>query len=466
MMAAAYRVFKDYDYDFAVKCLSAALKAWEYLENNPSIVPPHGFRNPENVATGEYGDWNDSDERLWAAAELFASTHQQKFSDYFISLYSPINSPTSWQNLKNLAVYTYYFAYEADESIKAKIEQDIKTYADSLVSRIEANPYKVVLRQTEYYWGSNSVLLNYAIDLIYAYEITKDLKYKKAALEQLHYILGRNATSFCYVTGIGSKSPQSIHHRPSVALSKAIAGFLVSGPNSRGNDPYLQEYINTYNSAAAKCYIDNYEAYSCNEVAINWNAPLVFVTAYFLAPTIQFQNMPPIYLNITYPTNQKEIKGIVPLEFVLYASTDIKKIEIYVNDKIEATINKISIYHLDTTKYPDGDAVIKIVAYDALNNFAQKEVLVKFVNKLYSKFSKTILLTPNDDELNKYIDFTNNSSIDVKKVSIYDAKGKLVKELKKFPFIWDGKGVNNGLYIYYITTKQNSVIKGKIIILK
>jgi endoglucanase len=29
----------------------------------------------------------------------------------------------------------------------------------------------------------------------------------------------------------------------------------------------------------AKCYIDATAAYACNEVAINWNAPLVFALA-------------------------------------------------------------------------------------------------------------------------------------------------------------------------------------------
>ena len=29
----------------------------------------------------------------------------------------------------------------------------------------------------------------------------------------------------------------------------------------------------------AKCYLDDQEAYSANEVAINWNAPLVFLLA-------------------------------------------------------------------------------------------------------------------------------------------------------------------------------------------
>jgi|YNPMSStandDraft_1061717.scaffolds.fasta_scaffold10459_4 endoglucanase len=91
MLAQAYRAFKNYDPEFAQKCLSAAEKAWEFLENNPTIVPQGGFRNPKGVSTGEYGDSNDTDERLWAAAELFSATSKQKYNDYFKTNYYKIN---------------------------------------------------------------------------------------------------------------------------------------------------------------------------------------------------------------------------------------------------------------------------------------------------------------------------------------------------------------------------------------
>lgn len=472
MLASAYRVFKDYDYDFAVKCLSAAIKAWEFLERNPNIVPQGGFRNPEGVVTGEYGDGNDSDERLWAASELFRSTKEKKYSDYFVNNYSAPVSPISWQNLKNLAIYTYYYSEQADETIKTRIRNDIKSYADSLVTRIENNHYNVVLRNTEYYWGSNSVLLNYAIDLIYAYEITRDEKYRKAALEQLHYILGRNAMGYCYVTGFGKKSPKNIHHRPSVAINKTLPGFVVAGPNSRRNDPVLTEYINTYNPPPAKCYIDDLEAYSCNEVAINWNAPLVFVVSYFLPQQLDFVILDPIYLEIKHPKNNSKIKNIVPLEFIVYSSSEINKIEVYLNDTKEIAFSSfVPRYLLDTTKYSDGEYTLKVKVEDKLGNITQKSISVEIVNRLFSKFGKKMILTLNNDNVNEYIDFSNEFSLEIKEVNIYNNKGKLIKTIKKQPFIWDAKDNSNkvassGLYFYTIKTKDNKTLTGTVVVIK
>ncbi|MCS7232191.1 MAG: glycoside hydrolase family 9 protein, partial [Elusimicrobiota bacterium] len=472
MLAGAYRVFKENDYNFAIKCLSAALKAWEFLEKNPTIIPPSGFRNPDEVYTGEYGDSNDTDERLWAAAELFKATLDNKFSQYFETNYSPPNSPISWQNLKNLAIYAYYFSSSASESFKQRIYSDVRNYANSLLSRIQSNFYNVVLRNTEYYWGSNSVLLNYAIDLIYAYEITKDENYRIAALEQLHYILGRNATGFCYVTGFGKKSPKSIHHRPSIALNKTLPGFLVGGPNSRGNDPTLSEFIRTYNPPPAKCYIDHYEAYACNEIAINWNAPLVFVVSYFLPQNIDFITMSPIDLKIKYPLNNSKIRGITKLDFVIYCSTELKKIEIFLNDHQEVILSSFTdSYLLDTTKYEDGNYELKIKVEDIDGNIVERSVPVEIINKYFSKFSEKMLLSLNNDNVNNAIDFSNNLNLELKEVNIYNIKGKLVKSIKKPPFIWYGKDnlnrtLSSGVYIYYIKTKDDKTKKGIITIFR
>nr|AAG59608.1 endoglucanase Y [Clostridium cellulovorans] len=62
ILAHSYIMFKNIDPTFANKCLEAAKSAWSYLEKNPTnIVSPSG---PYNV-------YNDSSDRLWAAASFF-----------------------------------------------------------------------------------------------------------------------------------------------------------------------------------------------------------------------------------------------------------------------------------------------------------------------------------------------------------------------------------------------------------
>ena len=69
------------------------------------------------------------------------------------------------------------------------------------------------------------------------------------------------------------------HHRPSVAdgVVNPVPGLLAGGPDQFLSDPSLQSLFNT-STPPALCYIDNVNSYASNEIAINWNAPLVFVS--------------------------------------------------------------------------------------------------------------------------------------------------------------------------------------------
>ena len=86
-------------------------------------------------------------------------------------------------------------------------------------------------------------------------------------------MLGQNANGYCFVTGYGRLSPVDTHHRPSIALGKEMPGMLAGGPDSNLEDPYAQATLK--NVAPAKCYKDNNQAYSLNEVTIYWNSPLI-----------------------------------------------------------------------------------------------------------------------------------------------------------------------------------------------
>ena len=107
-----------------------------------------------------------------------------------------------------------------------------------------------------------------------------DLRYVEAAIDNLHYLLGRNTFSLSWVTLVGENSFRHPHHRPSGADSNAEPwpGLLSGGPNARPQDPAMRSKLAT-GLPPAKMYLDDQEAYAANEVAINWNAPLVFVLA-------------------------------------------------------------------------------------------------------------------------------------------------------------------------------------------
>ena len=287
MLAKFARVYKQFDTTFSSQCLSAAENAWDYLSSQQSIVPPGGFHNPSGTVTGEYGDSNDGDERLWAAAELFESTGLEEYKDYFEFSYNlggVLNSTMWWGYVKPLAQFTYLMSQQlsSDESIRNDIRNNLYDYCNLLLDKNNANGFGVTLSPGDYVWGSNSGALNDAIVLILAYEESDNLNYLNAALDQLNYIFGVNAHNFSFVTGVGTNRVMHPHHRPSEAdgIEEPIPGMLAGGPNEYLNDPVLQQHFNS-STPPALCYIDDVGSYASNEIAINWNAPLVFVTGYF-----------------------------------------------------------------------------------------------------------------------------------------------------------------------------------------
>jgi endoglucanase len=285
--AMAARIYKDCDKDFAEKCLQAAEKAWAFLEVKESDYPKRGFCNPTLpdlfIVSGEYGDdpegeWSegDADERFWAAAELFRSTGKVKYHNYIKKNYNNFKEGHSlnWQQLQNYGLYAYCLSDNADINIKKDILKFFRIYIDDLVEVCKNNGYNTALHQYDYYWGSNAVILNNAIDLLYACKLFQDDEFSEIALNQLHYILGRNVFSYSFVSGAGEMGVKKYYHMWFMAGHYADypPGFLVAGPNS---DNYK---VSKY---PARCYGLNESDFTINEIAINYNAPLVFVSSFF-----------------------------------------------------------------------------------------------------------------------------------------------------------------------------------------
>ncbi len=83
VMAQASRVYKNYNRELpglSDSCLNAAVKAWDWAQKNPQVVYDQEAMNKQTelkVTTGAYGDREFSDERTWAAAELYATTKKR-----------------------------------------------------------------------------------------------------------------------------------------------------------------------------------------------------------------------------------------------------------------------------------------------------------------------------------------------------------------------------------------------------
>jgi endoglucanase len=158
----------------------------------------------------------------------------------------------------------------------------IINHADPILETQKGNNYHNLLQKKQYYWGSNSVGLAYAFDLIHAYEISGESEYRCAALDQLHYILGRNPYNLSQVTGVGSVSVKYPYHQLSEldTITAPVPGMLVGGANN-----HLLLNNREISSWPAKNYEDTFKNYLVNEPAIHFTAILVFVTSAFSTST-------------------------------------------------------------------------------------------------------------------------------------------------------------------------------------
>ena len=280
VMAIAARVFKSLDADYAQNCLRSAEKAWDWLGKHPNET----FRNPANVLTGGYGDNDCKDELLWAAAELWRTTKKDNYQQFFLAHYSEqlqsINSfsPPAWPRVAPLALWTYLLGGGPGQDAITAIKAASLKAADEIVERTSKNGYRNSLTSREYVWGSNGVAANYGVQLLIANWMKADQRYLDTAVDNLHYLLGRNTLSLSFVTQLGDNPFHNPHHRPSQSDNnkEPWPGLLSGGPNQYRQDPAMKKLGNL---PPAKMYLDEWESFATNEIAINWNAPLVFLLA-------------------------------------------------------------------------------------------------------------------------------------------------------------------------------------------
>ena len=298
--AQSYRLWKDLDPVFAGECLAAAKKSYEAAKAHPDVYAP----NKEYGGGGAYNDDNVTDEFYWAAAELYVSTGDKayyddlKASDWAFVVPVDMNGVGEnsftgvfdWGHVGALGSMTLLLHPEVlTESENTALNDSLKTTADAYLGFEAQEGYGVPFTANEdgYPWGSNSFIADNAVILGYAYDATQDAAYLDGMLGAFDYILGRNPLDFSYVTGYGVHSAQYPHHRWwAISLKdgypKAPCGVLVGGPNSGRQDPVVQKAKWDTHLAPQLSYLDDIEAYSVNEVTINWNTPLTWVTSFLL----------------------------------------------------------------------------------------------------------------------------------------------------------------------------------------
>lgn len=285
-MALAARIYSAYPAykDFCQKAVKAAQRAYAWAVKNPHTMydqPGNNEKYEPKVFTGMYDDSLTVDEFFWASTEMYFTTKENSYLENAKQFMPKKYDVPVWGELAGLGVQEWV-AQAVLGNVNGvdfpvdKMKADMMAYCDDAYSHIAASSFQSPHGnlQTDFPWGSNSEKCGgQGIAMTYAYAMTKDHKYLTAALEDADYLLGRNATGYCFVTGFGTKPSSHPHQRLSHAdgIDDPLPGFVVGGPN-----PGQQDGCKTYPSKAAdESYTDDMASYASNEIAINWNAYLV-----------------------------------------------------------------------------------------------------------------------------------------------------------------------------------------------
>lgn len=272
-MARAARVYHLYDPDYASVLLHASMQAWRFLEENEEILV--------SGKDQAYRITNDSQSRVWAAAELYVTTSLPMFRKYVeehdraLEMSPKKMFPAYWQNTSAMTVLTLALNEQLDWELAVQMRQHIIQHADRVAAAIDKKAYGTVLNKVDDFdWASAKTTLGYGVHLAVAHKLEPKPAYIHGIVRQLDWVLGNNALSQSFVTGMGMFSPVDPHHRYTVASGILIPGLLVGGPNSYANDGIAPK------QQGALSYADDHRSYATNENAIDYNAPLVIVASY------------------------------------------------------------------------------------------------------------------------------------------------------------------------------------------
>ncbi|WP_329109085.1 glycoside hydrolase family 9 protein [Micromonospora sp. NBC_01699] len=285
--AQCARLYATYDAPFAARCGSAARTAYAAAKANPAV-----YASPtDGNGGGTYSDNDVSDEFYWAAAELYLSTGGANYlADLTASPHHTGNvfdangfgwGGTAALGRLDLATVPSGLAPQERDRIRASV----RTAADGYLTTLAGQAYGLPMPggAGSYFWGGNGNIINNAVVLATAYDLTRDVRYRDGAVQGMDYIFGRNALNQSYVTGWGEQASRNQHSRIfgnqyNPALPNPPAGSIAGGANASLDDPFAADLL--AGCAPMFCYVDDIASYATNEVAINWNSALAWIASF------------------------------------------------------------------------------------------------------------------------------------------------------------------------------------------
>jgi len=304
MTAQAARIFRPYDRAFADRCLEAAQKSYQFLKAHPEFhrADQTGIRTGsyEIRETGESSHRLDKtpNNRLWAEAELWETTGSPdiltNLETRIRAIHGQVNFQFDWDEMKDLGLMRYLFSQRPgrDPALVNLVRSNVLAVADETVRTGRQHGYASPIG-SRYGWGYNGFVARQTLVLMAADRLTRvesrpavaehgaellqrhrpahrQTQYGAACQDALNFLFGRNYYGRSFVTGVGFNPPMHPHDRRSGAdkIEDPWPGYLVGGPNPTATD-----------------WKDEQGDARTNEIAINWNAALVYALAACLETT-------------------------------------------------------------------------------------------------------------------------------------------------------------------------------------
>jgi len=299
MTAQAARVFKPYDPAYARRCLEAAQRGYAFLQAHPE----YHRSDQSGFHTGVYEIRDEIHEsshrldgipnnRLWAEAELWQTTGSPEtlrgLEARIRSIHGQVGFAFDWDEVKDLGLLTYLMSHRAgrDPEVVGLARSNVLAMADRIVQTSRDDPYGSPMG-SNFGWGYNGFVARQAVLLMAADRLSRQhapapglrgaeqqmrmvrrpegpSPYRAACLDALNHLFGRNYYGRSMVTGLGFLPPMHPHDRRMGDGKASVPwpGYLVGGPQPKATD-----------------WKDDQWNAGTNEIAINWNAALVYALA-------------------------------------------------------------------------------------------------------------------------------------------------------------------------------------------
>lgn len=317
-MAMAARNLKKHFPAHADSCLDHAKKAWAFLMKYPA---PSASVIVQGISAGSYPDPIDTDNRAWAAAELYKTTGEQAYDVDFQVLYSQIphhfHATMSWQQHTFKAAWAYATTkFSVDPNVVNEFKGTLNTevLANYFNRTFNIHPYHGAYHHFKGYvgYGSFGMAQSYAFDYIMFSHLLNKPELLEYAKIQLDIPLGNNPLSRSFITGLGKNPPLSPLHWSTVPgqFQQPVPGVPVFGPAAsllmnRPSSIAIQDSANRHPEGFKKSdpypvlrrYTDVREAVEMSEFTIQEIA--VTVAAFSFFSSIIDENLPVRFRSFT-----------------------------------------------------------------------------------------------------------------------------------------------------------------------